>query len=69
MRYTQEVEYYTTRPARYDNGTFFFTQTCNNRMYSVSNANRYDGAYCPKCGRILKRLKSGNDFEVETEKE
>jgi len=53
----KEIEYYVTRPERYNGGTFFFTKTCKNEMYSVSNKYRYDGRMCPKCHRTLKLLK------------
>lgn len=32
------------------NGTFFFTDCCNNRMYNINNdPMTYHGKLCPKC--------------------
>ena len=36
--------------AKNGNGLFFYTDCCNNRMYSISNdVMRYHGCLCPKC--------------------
>ena len=35
---------------KHGNGTFFFTDCCGNRMYSVKNDPMvYQGKLCPKC--------------------
>ena len=41
---------YQCTPERHGRGTFFFTDCCNNRMYSVKNDDlAYHGCLCPKC--------------------
>ena len=44
-----EAETYQYRPAKNDNGTFFYTD-CGNQMYvAENNPMRYHGKLCPKC--------------------
>ena len=46
---TEEATYQYLEEA-HGNGTFFFTDCCNNRMYSINNDPiTYHGKLCPKC--------------------
>ena len=41
---------YQTTPEAHGNGKFYYTDCCNNRMYSVDDDDmKYHGCLCPKC--------------------
>ena len=47
---TREEATYQYLEEKNDNGLFFYTDCCKNRMYSISNdVMRYHGRLCPKC--------------------
>lgn len=44
----QKATYQTSKSVN-GNGTFFFTDCCNHRMYSTGGEFTYHGKLCPKC--------------------
>lgn len=61
MRYAT----YQATNEKHGKGTFFFTDCCGNRMYSVNNDwMLYHGKLCPKCmmeGKMVTLYMRGTD--------
>ena len=70
---THEESTYQYLEEQHGHGTFFYTDCCHNRMYSINNDPMlYHGKLCPKCfwkGKYVTLYLRGTDEGIRVFKE